>query len=95
MLLLEVLVHGCRLRHLDGRHGVDVQTEDLRAAEADHEAVQLLLMHREVARLDAQQPAAAVAQHVLALRVPRHAVRVRLLSKHTATHMSADSKHDT
>ena len=95
LLLLEVLVHGRGLRHLDGGHGVDVEREDLGAAEADDEALQLLLVHGEAARLDAQQPAAAEAQHLLALVVPRHAVRVRLLSKHTATHMSADSKHDT
>ena len=67
------------LWHLHGRHGEDVEAEDLGAIVADHEALQLLLVHREGAGLDVEVAAAREAEHVLTLRVPGHAVGVGLL----------------
>jgi len=66
-------------RHLHGRHGVGVEAEDLGAVVADHEALHLLLVDGEVAGLDVEVAVAGEAQHVLALGVPGHAVRVGLL----------------
>jgi hypothetical protein len=41
--------------------------------------LQLLLVQREVAGLDREHAVAAVAEHVLKLRIPSHAVGVLLL----------------
>ena len=46
--------------------------------------LQFLLVNGEVAGLDVEQAASAEAQHVLVTRVPRHAVRVRLLRENAA-----------
>lgn len=67
------------LGHLDRRHGVHVEAEDLGAVVADHEALHFLLVHGKVAGLDVEVAVAGEAQHVLALGVPRHAVGVGLL----------------
>lgn len=67
------------LRHLDRRHGVHVEAEDLGAVVADHEALHLLLVHGEVAGLDVEVAVAREAQHVLALGVPGYAVSIGLL----------------
>ena len=56
-----------------------MQTEYLGAREPNYESHHFLLVRREVARLDAERVAAAVAQHVLRLGVPGHGVGVRLL----------------
>lgn len=42
------------LRHLHGRHGEDMEAEDLGAVVADHEALQLLLVHGEGAGFDVE-----------------------------------------
>lgn len=67
------------LWHLHGRHGEDVEAEDLGAVVADHEALQLLLVHREGAGLDVEVAAAREAEHVFTLGVPGHTVGVGLL----------------
>ena len=74
----DVAVQRRGLRHVDGLHGDVVQAEDLGAVEADHEALHLLLVHREVAGLDAEHTVAAETQHILHLCVPRHAVGIGL-----------------
>lgn len=56
-----------------------MEAEDLGAVVADHEALQLLLVHREGAGLDVEAAAAREAEHVLTLGVPGHTVGVRLL----------------
>lgn len=56
-----------------------METEDLRAIIADHEALHLLLVYRKVASFDVKVPIAREAQHVLTLGVPGHAVSIRLL----------------
>ena len=67
------------LWHLHGRHGEDVEAEDLGAVVADDEALQLLLVHREGAGLDGEVATAREAEHVLTLGVPGHAVGVGFL----------------
>lgn len=57
-----------------------MQAEDLGAAVADHKALQLLLVHGEVAGLDVEVATAREAEHVLTLRIPGHAVGIGLLS---------------
>ena len=61
-----------------------MEAEDLAALESDHEALQRLLVDREVARLDAQLIVARVAKHVLHVCVPRHTVGVALHNKQAA-----------
>lgn len=56
-----------------------MQAEDLGAVVAHHEALQLLLVHGEAAGFDVEVAAPREAEHVLALRVPGHAVGVGLL----------------
>lgn len=86
------------LRDLHGRHGIDVETEDFGAVEAHHEALHLLLVDGEVARLDVQVAVAGEAQHGLALSVPGHAVGIWLLEgkqnqeRNTST-LSIQRKH--
>lgn len=70
------------LRHLHCSHGVNMQAEDLWAIVADNKALKLLLVHREIARLDVQIATTWETQHVLALCVPGHAVRIGLLNTH-------------
>jgi len=41
--------------------------------------LQVLLVYRHVACLDAQNPSTTVTQHVVVFRVPRHAVGIWLL----------------
>jgi hypothetical protein len=65
--------------HLNRGHAVDVEAEYLGAGKADDKAEHLLLVGREGGGLDAQRAVARVAEHLLALAVPRHGVRVRLL----------------
>lgn len=67
------------LGHLDRRHGVHVEAEDLGAVVADHEALHFLLVHGKVAGLDVEVAVAREAQHVLALGVPGYAVGIGLL----------------
>lgn len=73
--------HTTHLRHLHSWHAIDVETEDLRAIVADHKALHLLLVYREVASLDVKVPVAREAQHVLTLGVPGHAVSIRFLQR--------------
>ncbi len=56
-----------------------MEAEYLGASKADDKAEHLLLVGREGGGLDAQRAVARVAEHLLALAVPRHRVRVRLL----------------
>jgi hypothetical protein len=56
-----------------------VEAEYLGAGKADDKAEHLLLVGREGGGLDAERAVAGVAEHLLALAVPRHRVRVRLL----------------
>jgi hypothetical protein len=56
-----------------------VEAEYLGAGKADDKAEHLLLVGREGGGLDAERAVARVAEHLLALAVPRHRVRVRLL----------------
>lgn len=56
-----------------------METEDLRAVVANHKALHLLLVYREVASLDVKVAIARKAQHVLTLGVPGHTVSIRLL----------------
>lgn len=56
-----------------------MEAEDLGAVVADHEALQLLLVHREVTGLDVEVAAAGETQHVLTLGVPGYAVSIGLL----------------
>lgn len=67
------------LRHLNSRHGINMEAEDLGAIVANHKALHFLLVHREVARLDVKVAVAREAQHVLTLGVPGHTVSIRLL----------------
>ena len=60
------------LRHFDGGHGVNMETEYLGSGESDDEALQLLLMRREIAGFDAEESVAAVAEHIFVLRIPSH-----------------------
>lgn len=76
---LELPHTNTHLRHLDRRHGVNVEAEDLGAVVADHEALHFLLVHREVAGLDVEVAVAREAQHVFALGVPGDAVSIGLL----------------
>ena len=43
LFFLQVLVHRGGLRNFYGRHGVNVQTENLRSAETDDEALKMLI----------------------------------------------------
>mmetsp|Transcript_28024 Transcript_28024/g.47480 ORF Transcript_28024/g.47480 Transcript_28024/m.47480 type:complete len:418 (-) Transcript_28024:199-1452(-) len=79
ILLLKVPVHAGGLRDIDGVHGHEVQAEDLGSLEADHKALQLLLVHREVASLDVKEPVATEAQHIFVLSVPGDAVGIQFL----------------
>ncbi len=56
-----------------------MEAEYLGAGKADDKAEHLLLVGREGGGLDAQRAVARVAEHLLALAVPRHGVGVRLL----------------
>lgn len=56
-----------------------MEAEDLGAVVADHEALQLLLVHREGAGFDVEVASSREAEHVLALGVPGHAVGIWLL----------------
>ena len=58
-----------------------METEDLRAIVADHKALHLLLVYREVTGLDVKVPVTREAQHVLTLGVPGNAVSIRLLQR--------------
>lgn len=57
-----------------------MKTEDLGAVVTHHKALKFLLMDGEVAGFDVEVAAPREAQHVLALRVPGHAVGVGLLT---------------
>mmetsp|Transcript_50765 Transcript_50765/g.127363 ORF Transcript_50765/g.127363 Transcript_50765/m.127363 type:complete len:361 (+) Transcript_50765:169-1251(+) len=76
---VEVPEHGGRLRHVDSLHGHVVQTKDLGTLEPNNEALELLRVWGEGARLDAQRVVAAVCEHVLHLCVPGDRVGVGLL----------------
>ena len=67
------------MAYVDNGHGLDVQAVDVGAAEADHKALQLLLVQRKLAGFDVELAAAAKAQHILVLGVPSHRVGVGLL----------------
>ncbi len=56
-----------------------MEAEYLGAGKADDKAEHLLLVGREGGCLDAERAVARVAEHLFALAVPRHRVRVRLL----------------
>lgn len=56
-----------------------MKAEDLGAVVANHEALQLLLVHREGAGLDVEVASPGEAKHVLALRVPGHTVGIGFL----------------
>mmetsp|Transcript_56076 Transcript_56076/g.131249 ORF Transcript_56076/g.131249 Transcript_56076/m.131249 type:complete len:206 (+) Transcript_56076:496-1113(+) len=79
VLLLNVSIQRCALRHIDSLHGDVVQAKDLRSFKAHHEALELLHVRWKCASLDTEHVVPAVGQHVFHLRVPRDAVGVRLL----------------
>lgn len=56
-----------------------MEAENLGAVVADHEALQLLLVHREGAGFDAEVASTREAEHVLTLGVPGHTVGIRFL----------------
>lgn len=57
-----------------------MQAEDLGSFETNHEPLKGLLMHREVASLDAKLPISRVAEHILhVLRFIRCVVSVLVL----------------
>lgn len=56
-----------------------MKAEDLGSVVTHHKALQFLLVHWEVTGLDVEISTAGETQHVLTLRVPRHAVGIGLL----------------
>ncbi len=56
-----------------------MKAEDLGSVVTHDKALQFLLVHWEVTGLDVQISTARETQHVLTLRVPRHAVGIGLL----------------
>lgn len=67
------------LWHLHGRHREDVKAEDLGAIVANHEPLQLLLVHREGAGFDVEVASSGEAKHVLTLGVPGHTIGIWFL----------------
>lgn len=56
-----------------------MEAEYLGAIVADHKALHLLLVYREVASLDIKVAIPREAQHVLTLGVPGYTIGIRLL----------------